>query len=142
MLGVPAAWAYSRFQLKAKKDQLFFILSTRLLPALALTGALASFRQFNYEHVYLRPASQHQARNVIDMLRALVGDSAFFAGIRSYYLANRHSTALTDDLQRHLAAARISIYALPVDPRPEHGAGLEARDQRHRYQEVVQNDEP
>ena len=34
--------------------------------------ALASFRQFNYEHVYLRPASQQQARNVIDMLRALV----------------------------------------------------------------------
>jgi dGTPase len=34
--------------------------------------ALASFRQFNYEYVYLRPASQAQARNVIDMLRALV----------------------------------------------------------------------
>jgi dGTPase len=34
--------------------------------------ALASFRQFNYEYVYLRPASQAAARNVIDMLRALV----------------------------------------------------------------------
>jgi multiple sugar transport system permease protein len=32
VLGVPAAWAYSRFQLKAKKDQLFFILSTRFMP--------------------------------------------------------------------------------------------------------------
>jgi multiple sugar transport system permease protein len=32
LLGVPAAWAYSRFQLKAKKDQLFFILSTRFMP--------------------------------------------------------------------------------------------------------------
>ena len=31
-LGVPAAWAYSRFQMKAKKDQLFFILSTRFMP--------------------------------------------------------------------------------------------------------------
>ena len=30
--GVPAAWAYSRFQIKAKKDQLFFILSTRFMP--------------------------------------------------------------------------------------------------------------
>jgi aminopeptidase N len=30
----------------------------------------------------------------------LVGDSAFFRGIRAYYLANRHSTALTDDLRR------------------------------------------
>jgi dGTPase len=34
--------------------------------------ALAEFRRFNYEHVYLRPASQAQARSVIDMLRALV----------------------------------------------------------------------
>lgn len=32
LLGVPAAWAYSRFSLKAKKDQLFFILSTRFMP--------------------------------------------------------------------------------------------------------------
>jgi multiple sugar transport system permease protein len=32
VLGVPAAWAYSRFRLRAKKDQLFFILSTRFMP--------------------------------------------------------------------------------------------------------------
>lgn len=32
LLGVPAAWAYSRFALRAKKDQLFFILSTRFMP--------------------------------------------------------------------------------------------------------------
>lgn len=32
VLGVPAAWAYSRFALKGKKDQLFFILSTRFMP--------------------------------------------------------------------------------------------------------------
>lgn len=38
----------------------------------------------------------------LHMLRALVGDSAFFRGLRSYYLANRHSTALTDDLRRAL----------------------------------------
>src|SRR5829696_7306332 len=38
----------------------------------AYAEALASFRQFNYEFVYLRPASQQQARHVIDMLRALV----------------------------------------------------------------------
>jgi multiple sugar transport system permease protein len=29
---VLAAWAYSRFPMKAKKDQLFFILSTRFMP--------------------------------------------------------------------------------------------------------------
>lgn len=32
LLGVPAAWAYSRFEVKGKKDQLFFILSTRFMP--------------------------------------------------------------------------------------------------------------
>ena len=41
----------------------------------------------------------------LHMLRTLVGDSAFFVGLRSYYLANRHSTALTDDLQRALEGA-------------------------------------
>ncbi|HEX2784429.1 MAG TPA: HD domain-containing protein, partial [Ilumatobacteraceae bacterium] len=34
--------------------------------------ALAAFRKFNYDNVYLRPASQDQARSVISMLRALV----------------------------------------------------------------------
>jgi multiple sugar transport system permease protein len=32
VLGVPAAWAYSRFRIPGKKDQLFFILSTRFMP--------------------------------------------------------------------------------------------------------------
>jgi multiple sugar transport system permease protein len=32
LLGVPAAWAYSRFKIPGKKDQLFFILSTRFMP--------------------------------------------------------------------------------------------------------------
>jgi dGTPase len=34
--------------------------------------ALAEFRRFNYEEVYLRPASKAQADAVIAMLRALV----------------------------------------------------------------------
>jgi aminopeptidase N len=41
----------------------------------------------------------------LHMLRAVVGDSAFFRGLRSYYLAYRHSTALTDDLQRAMEGA-------------------------------------
>jgi len=32
LFGVPAAWAYSRFKIPGKKDQLFFILSTRFMP--------------------------------------------------------------------------------------------------------------
>jgi dGTPase len=34
--------------------------------------ALAAFRKFNYDNVYLRPASQAQARSVIALLQALV----------------------------------------------------------------------
>jgi dGTPase len=34
--------------------------------------ALAAFRRFNYDNVYLRPASQAQAKSVIDLLQALV----------------------------------------------------------------------
>ncbi|MGZ4674038.1 MAG: HD domain-containing protein [Ilumatobacteraceae bacterium] len=34
--------------------------------------ALAQFRRFNYDNVYLRPVSQEQARSVISLLQALV----------------------------------------------------------------------
>ncbi|MGA7758978.1 MAG: HD domain-containing protein [Ilumatobacteraceae bacterium] len=37
-----------------------------------IAEALAEFRRFNYEHVYLRPASQQQAAAVVSLLRALV----------------------------------------------------------------------
>lgn len=37
-----------------------------------IAEALAEFRRFNYERVYLRPASQAQAASVIALLRALV----------------------------------------------------------------------
>jgi dGTPase len=37
-----------------------------------IAEALAEFRRFNYEHIYLRPASKQQAAAVIDLLRALV----------------------------------------------------------------------
>lgn len=32
LIGVPAAWGFSRFDIKGAKDQLFFILSTRFMP--------------------------------------------------------------------------------------------------------------
>jgi dGTPase len=40
--------------------------------------ALAAFRRFNYDNVYLRPASQDQARSVIELLQALVEHFAAF----------------------------------------------------------------
>ena len=42
---------------------------------------------------------------VLHMLRTLVGDSAFFRGVRSYYDRYRHSTAVTDDLRAEMEAA-------------------------------------
>lgn len=40
----------------------------------------------------------------LHMLRRVVGDSAFFRGIRQYYAANRHGNALTDDFRRAVEA--------------------------------------
>ena len=37
-----------------------------------VADALAEFRRFNYDHVYLRPASRAQADSVVALLRALV----------------------------------------------------------------------
>ena len=37
-----------------------------------IAEALAEFRRFNYEHVYLRPASRQQADAVVELLQALV----------------------------------------------------------------------
>jgi aminopeptidase N len=39
---------------------------------------------------------------ILQMLRASIGERAFFDGLRSYYAKHRHSTALTDDLQSEL----------------------------------------
>jgi aminopeptidase N len=40
----------------------------------------------------------------LHMLRRLVGDSAFFRGVRQYYGAHRHGTAVTDDFRRAVEA--------------------------------------
>jgi aminopeptidase N len=39
---------------------------------------------------------------VLHMLRSELGDSAFFGGVRAYYAAHKHGTALTPDLQAAL----------------------------------------
>jgi dGTPase len=44
----------------------------RIGMAAPMAEALAAFRQLDYDHVYLRPASLDQARRVIDVLQALV----------------------------------------------------------------------
>ena len=42
---------------------------------------------------------------VLHMLRREIGDSAFFSGIRSYYLAHRHGNAVTAELQAEFERA-------------------------------------
>jgi aminopeptidase N len=42
---------------------------------------------------------------VLHMLRAQVGEGAFFSAIKQYYTKNRHATALTDDLQAEMERA-------------------------------------
>jgi dGTPase len=44
----------------------------RIAVAAPMGDALAAFRQFNYENIYLRPASVRQGHAVVDLLRALV----------------------------------------------------------------------
>jgi aminopeptidase N len=71
------------------------------------------------EEVATRPVIDTERANVIPalsrntyekggwtlhMLRAEVGDSAFFQGVRDYWTSHRHGNALTDDLQRAVEA--------------------------------------
>ena len=42
---------------------------------------------------------------VLHMLRAQVGERAFFDAIRAYYAKHRHATAMTDDLRAEMERA-------------------------------------
>jgi dGTPase len=69
----------------ARREQLATFVHA-MLDAAASTGtigmgaadadALAAFRRFNYEQIYLRPESRHQAELVVRVLQALVDDFA------------------------------------------------------------------
>ncbi|MFN0029942.1 MAG: HD domain-containing protein [Acidimicrobiales bacterium] len=60
--------------------------------------ALAAFRRFNYEQIYLRPSSVEQGRRVIRLLQALV----------EHYAA--HPTALAPSRQRDLEPASAAAF--------------------------------
>jgi aminopeptidase N len=60
------------------------------------------------ETTYLRLLNANSYQKgawVLHMLRAQLGDSAFFGGVRAYHAAHRHGTALTGDLQAALEAS-------------------------------------
>jgi aminopeptidase N len=53
----------------------------------------------------LNPNNYEKGAWVLHMLRGLMGDAAFFRGIRAYYLEHAHKTAATDDLRVALERA-------------------------------------
>ena len=66
-----------------------------------IAEALAAFRRFNYEQVYLRPESKAQATAVIDLLRALV----------EQYIAQPHllpAASVRDGDAQHLAVSYVA----------------------------------
>ena len=81
---------------------------------------LAAEKYFNYEAkrnapIYdtetedlfklLNPTNYEKGAWVLHMLRGLMGDDAFFKGIRAYYLEHEHKTASTEDLRVALERA-------------------------------------
>ncbi|MEX2627794.1 MAG: HD domain-containing protein [Ilumatobacteraceae bacterium] len=69
-----------------------------------MAEALAEFRRFNYEHVYLRPASRAQADAVIALLRALVEHMAD----RPNLLPDAHALDAGSDAALHAAVAYVA----------------------------------
>jgi aminopeptidase N len=53
----------------------------------------------------LNPNNYQKGAWVLHMLRSMLGDEAFFRGIRSYYKAHKDSTATSEDLRRALEEA-------------------------------------
>ena len=88
---------------------------TAMIDATAATGrigmlvdtaaALAAFRAFNYEQVYLRPESRHQADAVISVLRALV---ELYAGQPELLPTTDADERPIDDEPMHRAVAYVS----------------------------------
>ena len=66
--------------------------------------ALASFRAFNYERIYLRPESRDQAERVVNVLQALVE----YLYNNPAHLPTRLLTDSTDQACRHAAVAWVA----------------------------------
>jgi aminopeptidase N len=64
----------------------------------ALTRPVIDTAQRDYMSL-LNANSYDKGAFVLSMLHRQLGDSAFFRGVRSYYLAHRHGNAVSDDLR-------------------------------------------
>lgn len=80
----------------------------------------AAAKYFSYEKEHKTPIHDRETENlndllnpnnyekgawVLHMLRGMLGDKAFFEGIRDYYAAHRNSTATTEDLRAAMEKA-------------------------------------
>jgi len=91
----------------ARSQQLRAFISS-MIAATAATGrigmqpahadALAEFRRFNYENIYMRDASRNQAKSVIDLLQALV----------EHYTSHPHLMLADNMLTSDILAGRIA----------------------------------
>ena len=107
VLGVPAAWAYSRFTMRAKKDQLFFILSTRFMPPVVVVIPIfLMYRDLGLIDTLLGLILIYAAFNLpftIWMMKGFVDEVP--GGVRGRRDARRLHP-LPGVLARHAAAAR------------------------------------
>lgn len=91
-----------RLQLRAFIDSMITTITETGYIAMSadLAEALAAFRQFNYDNIYMRPASQEQSEAVIRVLQALVD-----------YHADRPNTLPFADAADHLGHRRADLIA-------------------------------
>ena len=152
LLGVPAAWAYSRFALRAKKDQLFFILSTRFMPPVVVVIPIfLMYRELGLINTKLGLVLIYAAFNVpftIWMMKGFVDevpseyeDAAMLDGYtRLQAFWKRHAAAARarhrrdGGLRAHLLVERVRVRHLPhLQPGGPHGATRHRRPHRRHH---------
>jgi multiple sugar transport system permease protein len=103
LFGVPAAWAYSRFDLRAKKDQLFFILSTRFMPPVVVViPVFLMYRQLGLINTKLGLVLIYAAFNVSFTIWMMKG---FVDEVPSEY----EDAAMLDGYTRFQAFSRFTL---------------------------------
>jgi multiple sugar transport system permease protein len=103
LVGVPAAWAYSRFSLKGEKDQLFSILATRFLPPVVVVIPLfVMWREIGLYDTHLGLVLLYIGFNLpltIWMMKGFIDEIP----------ADYEEAAMTDGYSRLEAASKISL---------------------------------
>ena len=152
LFGVPAAWAYSRFDLRAKKDQLFFILSTRFMPPVVVViPVFLMYRQLGLINTKLGLVLIYAAFNVsftIWMMKGFVDevpseyeDAAMLDGYtrlqafrRVHPAAARARHRRDGGLRADLLLERVRVRHLPhVQPGRAHGPTGHRRPHRRHH---------